>query len=52
MGLTLVKLYLEAHGARIDVRSEKGKGTTFTVDFPAVVPVAEAAALSGSNYSS
>ncbi|MCB2203305.1 PAS domain S-box protein [bacterium] len=34
LGLTLVKLYLEAHGAQITVESEKGKGSTFTVDFP------------------
>jgi PAS domain S-box-containing protein len=36
LGLTLVKLYLEAHGAQIHVHSEKGHGTTFTVDFPAL----------------
>ncbi|MBN1448176.1 MAG: PAS domain S-box protein [Bacteroidetes bacterium] len=34
LGLTLVKLYLEAHGARIDVESRKGEGTIFSVTFP------------------
>lgn len=34
LGLTLVKLYLEAHGARIDVESSKGTGSTFMVTFP------------------
>jgi signal transduction histidine kinase len=52
LGLTLVKLYLEAHGAHIGVHSEKGKGTTFTVDFPATVPRKDVAAQTGSNYSS
>ncbi len=35
LGLTLVKLYLEAHGAAIDVQSSKGEGSTFVVTFPA-----------------
>ena len=34
LGLTLVKLYIEAHGAHIDVESSKGEGSTFTVIFP------------------
>lgn len=34
LGLTLVKLYIEAHGASIDVASRKGEGTTFSVQFP------------------
>ncbi len=34
LGLTLVKLYIEAHGASINVESCKGKGTRFTVQFP------------------
>jgi len=52
LGLTLVKLYLEAHGAQIDVQSQKGKGTTFTVDFPATGPRQSTETQSGSKYSS
>jgi two-component system sensor histidine kinase PilS (NtrC family) len=32
VGLALVKQILDAHGARIDVRSELGRGTTFRIE--------------------
>ena len=34
IGLTIVKYIMEAHGGRVAVRSEPGKGTTFTLHFP------------------
>ena len=34
LGLSIVKEIVEAHGGRIEVRSEIGKGTTFTVWLP------------------
>jgi len=34
LGLTLVKQIMEAHGGRIDVESEVGKGSIFTVSIP------------------
>lgn len=34
LGLTIAKELAEAHGGRIDVRSEYGKGTTFTLSIP------------------
>jgi signal transduction histidine kinase len=36
LGLSLVKHIVEAHGGSIDVRSEPGHGSTFTVSFPAM----------------
>lgn len=34
LGLTVVKQVLDLHGWGIDVRSERGKGTTFTIEIP------------------
>lgn len=34
LGLSIVKKITDAHGARIDVESEPGKGAVFTVTFP------------------
>jgi signal transduction histidine kinase len=34
LGLPLAKQYMEAHGGRLDIASELGKGTTVTVSFP------------------
>ncbi len=36
LGLALTKRYLEINGARISVKSEKGQGSTFRVEFPRV----------------
>ncbi|MFA6232757.1 MAG: PAS domain S-box protein [Bacteroidota bacterium] len=43
LGLTLVKLYLEAHGAVIDIQSKKGEGTRIAVTFPRAITIADAA---------
>lgn len=34
LGLVLVKEFVDRHKGKIDVRSEKGKGTTFVIEFP------------------
>ena len=34
IGLYLTKLIIEKHGGRVDVKSEAGKGSTFTVSLP------------------
>lgn len=36
IGLTIVKSLVELHGGRIDVESEEGEGTEFTVTLPAL----------------
>ena len=39
LGLSIVKWIVDAHGGRIDVKSEVGKGTTFTVSLPLAAQV-------------
>jgi signal transduction histidine kinase len=34
LGLSIVRQIVEMHGGSIDAKSEKGKGTTFTIDLP------------------
>jgi PAS domain S-box-containing protein len=42
LGLTLVKLYVEAHGATITIFSKKGEGTRIAIRFPrAIITTAE-----------
>lgn len=40
LGLSFVSLIAKAHGAEVAVESKVGKGTRFTVRFPATVPAA------------
>jgi two-component system sensor histidine kinase SenX3 len=47
LGLSLVKHIVEAHGGRISVTSESGKGTSITLTLPAVEVQAPATELSG-----
>jgi signal transduction histidine kinase len=37
LGLSIVKFILDAHGGSIDVKSQPGKGSTFTVRLPVAV---------------
>lgn len=41
IGLHLVKQFIEMHGGKINVESEKGVGSTFTVILPAAQPATE-----------
>ena len=43
LGLALVQQIVAEHGARIEVESEVGQGTTLTLTFPALAPGAAAA---------
>lgn len=36
LGLSIAKAIIDAHGAKVDVQSEEGKGTTFRISFPQV----------------
>lgn len=38
LGLSVVKAFVQRHGGHIDVQSEPGKGTTFTITLPAQAP--------------
>jgi signal transduction histidine kinase len=38
LGLTMVKAFVEMHGGRVGVESQLGKGTTFTMELPAIRP--------------
>jgi signal transduction histidine kinase len=41
LGLPIVKYIAEAHGGRVDVASEAGAGTTFTIELPLAPEIAE-----------
>lgn len=45
LGLALTKRYVELNGGTISVQSEKGSGTTFTIDIPLVNSVHESVRL-------
>jgi signal transduction histidine kinase len=38
VGLFIVKTIMEAHGGRIEVESEQGRGTTVSLEFPRALP--------------
>ncbi|MBE0645255.1 MAG: CHASE domain-containing protein [Bacteroidetes bacterium] len=39
LGLSLTRQFVELNSGKIDVRSEKGKGSEFTLSFPTIMPV-------------
>jgi signal transduction histidine kinase len=43
LGLALTRRFVELHGGRIELESEVGKGSTFTVIIPDAIPVTQAA---------
>jgi signal transduction histidine kinase len=45
LGLPITRKIIEAHGGRIDVQSELGRGTKFTLEFPAPRRIAEGSGL-------
>lgn len=49
LGLSIVYKIVQSHGGRVDVESEVGKGTTFTVTCPVTLPSHLEPATSGSN---
>jgi signal transduction histidine kinase len=40
LGLSLVKNIVAGHGGRVDVATETGRGTTFTIVLPRTAPAA------------
>ncbi len=39
LGLSLTRQFVELNSGKIDVRSEKGKGSEFSISFPTIMPV-------------